>query len=244
MYVEQVVVMQPQQYMVPIFTAPWTTGLFACCDDLGICLCGCFCTPCLFGYNTNALTGRDCCGACCLYSFFTFCGCLCDGFCGDFMQDYVGARVRSQIRMKYGLMEDPCADFVTHMCCPHCALCQEARELKYRAAAGPAMMAMAQPQMYAPQQQQQFAPPQQMYGQQPQQQQYAPQQQQQYAPQQQQQYAPQQQQQQYPPQQQQQYAPQQQQQQQYAPQQQHQGQQYAPQQQQQQQPPITYTPQK
>ncbi|MEW5313361.1 MAG: hypothetical protein WDW38_004934 [Sanguina aurantia] len=196
MYVEQVVVMQPQQYMVPIFTAPWTTGLFACCDDLGICLCGCFCTPCLFGYNTNALTGRDCCGACCLYSFFTFCGCLCDGFCGDFMQDYVGARVRSQIRMKYGLMEDPCADFVTHMCCPHCALCQMYGQ-------------QPQQQQYAPQQQQQYAPQQQ--------QQYAPQQQQQqYPPQQQQQYAPQQ-------QQQQQYAPQQQHQgQQYAPQQQQQ----------------------
>ncbi|KAL0743481.1 hypothetical protein Bca4012_084994 [Brassica carinata] len=39
---------------------------------------------------------------------------------------------RAKIRNKYGLPDAPAPDWLTHLFCQHCALCQEYRELKYR----------------------------------------------------------------------------------------------------------------
>ncbi|CDY70500.1 BnaCnng68650D [Brassica napus] len=39
---------------------------------------------------------------------------------------------RAKIRNKYGLPEAPAPDWLTHLFCEHCALCQEYRELKHR----------------------------------------------------------------------------------------------------------------
>ncbi|CAF1682951.1 unnamed protein product, partial [Didymodactylos carnosus] len=38
---------------------------------------------------------------------------------------------RALLREKYGIIEQP-SDFLVTWCCPVCAMCQEARELKRR----------------------------------------------------------------------------------------------------------------
>ena len=44
----------------------------------------------------------------------------------------MGSKYRSKLRNKYGLVEAPYSDVVSHIFCPCCALCQESRELKSR----------------------------------------------------------------------------------------------------------------
>ncbi|KAI3760704.1 hypothetical protein L1987_51103 [Smallanthus sonchifolius] len=39
---------------------------------------------------------------------------------------------RKALRTKYNLQEAPCGDFITHLCCHLCALCQEYREIRER----------------------------------------------------------------------------------------------------------------
>ena len=48
------------------------------------------------------------------------------------LQCILGFVRRSDIRSKYGLIQEPCADFIVHWCCHNCAQCQENRELKLR----------------------------------------------------------------------------------------------------------------
>ncbi|GMH33219.1 hypothetical protein BSKO_01053 [Bryopsis sp. KO-2023] len=118
----------------------WSTGLFGCLDDAGLCVWGLFCTACLFGENVSSLTqvqsqqdlinkvpppvASGCCCPCLLYSLTTvYCWCC------------VGGLNRRDLREKYGLRHEPCGDCTVHMFCSPCAVCQEARELKVRLAA-------------------------------------------------------------------------------------------------------------
>lgn len=39
---------------------------------------------------------------------------------------------RDKMRNKYGLPDAPAPDWITHLFCEYCALCQEYRELKHR----------------------------------------------------------------------------------------------------------------
>ncbi|KAG8661519.1 hypothetical protein MANES_01G013425v8 [Manihot esculenta] len=39
---------------------------------------------------------------------------------------------RTKLRTKYGLVESPATDWITHFFCGWCALCQEYRELQKR----------------------------------------------------------------------------------------------------------------
>ncbi|ESQ48054.1 hypothetical protein EUTSA_v10022327mg [Eutrema salsugineum] len=39
---------------------------------------------------------------------------------------------RTKLRNKFGLPDAPAPDWITHLLCGHCALCQEYRELKHR----------------------------------------------------------------------------------------------------------------
>ncbi|KAI4341195.1 hypothetical protein MLD38_025950 [Melastoma candidum] len=41
---------------------------------------------------------------------------------------------RKALRSKYGLVDAPCGDFVTHIFCHLCAVCQEYREIRERSA--------------------------------------------------------------------------------------------------------------
>ncbi len=95
-------------------------SLFGCFDDFGSCLCGCCCTPCLFGENAQKIDDSSCCLCCCAYSLLGGCY-LC------WVPHYMK---RGELRQKYGLLEDPdCGDLLATLCCSPCALCQEARFL-------------------------------------------------------------------------------------------------------------------
>lgn len=39
---------------------------------------------------------------------------------------------RKKLREKYNLEEDDCCDIASTVCCSACALCQDAREIKFR----------------------------------------------------------------------------------------------------------------
>lgn len=44
----------------------------------------------------------------------------------------MGSKYRAKLRKKYGLVEAPYTDVISHVFCPCCSLCQEFRELKFR----------------------------------------------------------------------------------------------------------------
>lgn len=47
-------------------------------------------------------------------------------------QAVIGSKYRTKLRNRYGLVEAPYQDFISHLVCPCCSLCQEFRELKSR----------------------------------------------------------------------------------------------------------------
>ncbi|XP_069781577.1 placenta associated 8, tandem duplicate 2 [Narcine bancroftii] len=84
----------------------WSTGLCSCCDDVGVCCCGIFCTICLgcqIAGNMNE---------CCL--------------CGTSMA------MRTLVRTKYNITGTLCKDWLITMCCLPCSLCQIKREINIR----------------------------------------------------------------------------------------------------------------
>eukprot|EP00298_Acanthocystis_sp_HF-20_P001773 c12210_g1_i1.p1 GENE.c12210_g1_i1~~c12210_g1_i1.p1 ORF type:complete len:120 (+),score=19.48 c12210_g1_i1:62-421(+) len=99
----------------------WSTGLFDCFTDMGTCFCVWCCSPCAYGQIASLArtgnTGGSCgdCGSCC---------CFC------FLGPLISCGTRKEIRTKYSLPEEPCADCLVHCFCLTCALCQEFRELK------------------------------------------------------------------------------------------------------------------
>ncbi|URD78316.1 PLAC8 family [Musa troglodytarum] len=109
----------------PPLPAPWSTGLFDCCDDVSNCCVTCFC-PCItFGQIAEIVDGGSVsCGASGALYALMFCvtGCACLYSCF----------YRSKMRGQLFLEESPCADCAVHCCCESCALCQEYRELEIR----------------------------------------------------------------------------------------------------------------
>ncbi|CAF3818630.1 unnamed protein product [Rotaria sp. Silwood1] len=101
--------------------AAWNSGLFDCCDDCGICLYGWCCTSCLFGENAEKIDGSSCAGTCCLWYLLTQCNLCC----------LIHMGMRKALRDRFDLEED-CNDCLATTFCASCAICQEARELKYR----------------------------------------------------------------------------------------------------------------
>ncbi|WOK93147.1 cell number regulator 2-like [Canna indica] len=113
------------QIQLPLVPAPWSTGLFDCCDDVGNCCVTCVC-PCItFGQIANVIDrGSVSCGVSgALYALV-----LCATGCACFYSCFY----RSKMRALFFLEESPCADAAVHCCCESCALCQEYRELKIR----------------------------------------------------------------------------------------------------------------
>eukprot|EP00245_Coleochaete_scutata_P012806 TRINITY_DN5020_c0_g1_i1.p1 TRINITY_DN5020_c0_g1~~TRINITY_DN5020_c0_g1_i1.p1 ORF type:complete len:159 (-),score=16.30 TRINITY_DN5020_c0_g1_i1:691-1128(-) len=101
---------------------PWSSGLFSCCDDVSLCCLTCWC-PCVTAGQIVDIVeqGQTSCaigGA--IYGVLMYIGVPCIYSCG----------YRTKMRAKYGLMVEPCNDFLVHCCCETCALCQEHRELK------------------------------------------------------------------------------------------------------------------
>ncbi|KAI3976910.1 hypothetical protein MKX01_008768 [Papaver californicum] len=106
-------------------TNAWTTGLFDCMEDPNNALIT-FCVPCFtFGQIAEIIDegNTTCSTSGIMYtavSFFTALPCL------------ISCGYRSKLRNKYDLIEAPAADWMTHVFCELCALCQEYRELKNR----------------------------------------------------------------------------------------------------------------
>lgn len=113
----------------------WSSGICACCDDTLSCFIGLFCPCYLFAKNaeflgSGTLTGPCMThfvlwalinGACCSY-------CVLLGLPSCLLSCYA-CNYRKNLRTKYNLPEAPCGDFVTHLFCHQCALCQEYREI-------------------------------------------------------------------------------------------------------------------
>ncbi|KAK9795495.1 hypothetical protein WJX73_007975 [Symbiochloris irregularis] len=111
----------------------WSSGLCDCFSDCGTCCLGCWCPCILFGQNAEKITNQQsCCSWCCAWCLIgggahhAGCGCC------------IAAPLRKLLRGTYQLKNAPCSDCCVHWCCATCALCQEARELEYRASRPPA----------------------------------------------------------------------------------------------------------
>ncbi|KAK9049582.1 hypothetical protein SSX86_031451 [Deinandra increscens subsp. villosa] len=113
------------QYLAP--TQDWSinNGLFDCANDPeNAIITACF--PCItFGQIAEIVdNGQTSCSTSGLIY------CLIASFIG--IPCIMSCTYRTKIRNRYGLMETPAPDWVTHCFCEWCALCQEYRELKIR----------------------------------------------------------------------------------------------------------------
>ncbi|XP_050238628.1 protein PLANT CADMIUM RESISTANCE 4-like [Mercurialis annua] len=103
----------------------WRTGLFDCMDDpMNAVITACL--PCVtFGQVAEIIDNghTSCATSGLLYGLVAaLIGCPCIMSCS----------YRTKLRAKYGLMEAPAPDWLTHCFCEWCALCQEYRELHNR----------------------------------------------------------------------------------------------------------------
>ncbi|KAJ0048838.1 hypothetical protein Pint_16472 [Pistacia integerrima] len=92
----------------------WKSGLCACCNN------PCNVTavfPCFTFGQVAEMVDEGNIGLCCKWKY---------GLCEQ-TADY-----RTKLRRKFNLAEGPALDWVTHLCCHCCALCQEYRELQSR----------------------------------------------------------------------------------------------------------------
>ncbi|XP_057951072.1 protein PLANT CADMIUM RESISTANCE 4-like [Malania oleifera] len=116
---------QAQVVPLPLQTEGWKTGLFDCMHDPTNALVT-FCFPCVtFGQVAEIVDNghTSCATSGLLYGLIAaFIGVPCIMSC----------TYRTKLRSKYGLMETPAPDWVTHFLCECCALCQEYRELQHR----------------------------------------------------------------------------------------------------------------
>jgi Cys-rich protein (TIGR01571 family) len=100
----------------------WHTSLCGCFGDCGSCCLGFWCPCVLQGQNMEKLGQADACTGCSLWylaSIFGLCGCYAAG-------------TRYAMRQQFGLHGSGCGACTAHTCCSGCAICQDAREIKYR----------------------------------------------------------------------------------------------------------------
>ncbi|XP_063684340.1 uncharacterized protein LOC134818632 [Bolinopsis microptera] len=113
---------------IPGVSGPWSSPLFGCFDDIGICLIAWF-VPCVtIGQNAEGAGVSDC---------------LIGGLLSlvPLVNIFCLFKIRGAIREKYNLEGSPVMDLVMILCCPLCTISQEARELKSHG------VSAAQPQM-------------------------------------------------------------------------------------------------
>ncbi|PAA63770.1 hypothetical protein BOX15_Mlig033858g2 [Macrostomum lignano] len=89
-------------------------GLCGCFDDCGICIVAYF-LPCYTHGKTAEAVGDSCVLCAIGYLFVAPC---------------VGAVIRGKVRDKQGIAGGFVGDFFTYLCCPLCALVQDAQEVK------------------------------------------------------------------------------------------------------------------
>uniref|UniRef100_A0A0D9W0Z5 Uncharacterized protein n=1 Tax=Leersia perrieri TaxID=77586 RepID=A0A0D9W0Z5_9ORYZ len=111
---------------VPIVgSAPWSSGLFDCFDDCGLCCMTWWC-PCItFGRVAEIVDkGSTSCGAS---------GALYALLCGVTGCQWIYSCIyRGKMRAQHGLAGGGCGDCCAHFWCERCALCQEYREIVAR----------------------------------------------------------------------------------------------------------------
>ncbi|OVA03881.1 Uncharacterized protein family Cys-rich [Macleaya cordata] len=137
---EAAIVQQKDDLVPAPGPAQWTSGICACCDDMQSCCIGLMCPCYLFGKNAEFLGSGTLIGSC--MTHFILCGLvnsLCCLLSEGILLGFPGCSVacyacgyRRALRSKYNLPEAPCGDFITHLCCHLCALCQEYREIRER----------------------------------------------------------------------------------------------------------------
>ncbi|CAI9113617.1 OLC1v1014252C1 [Oldenlandia corymbosa var. corymbosa] len=105
-------------------TQAWRTELFGCMDDPT----NAFMTACFpfvtFGQIAEILDNgqTSCATSGMLYFFISLFGTPC----------LLSCAYRTKLRRRFGLIETPAPDWLVHLCCSPCAICQEYRELQQR----------------------------------------------------------------------------------------------------------------
>ncbi|XP_059096255.1 placenta-specific gene 8 protein-like [Tigriopus californicus] len=93
----------------------WHQGIFGCFNNPLICLCGFFCSPCLYCSTVNKL-GESGFKYWCLSTF-----CFCP----------MGVAARSMARERYQIDDTYANDVVVALTCGTCSLCQIAAEIEH-----------------------------------------------------------------------------------------------------------------
>ncbi|KAL3824371.1 hypothetical protein ACJIZ3_020400 [Penstemon smallii] len=118
------------QYIQPApLGKPWHSGLFDChLDATNAVMTAIF--PCVtFGQIAEVLEALNPSqGSQLSCPFGSLIYLLMMGACS---QCVIGSKYRKRLRNRYGLVEAPYQDVISHIFCPFCSLCQEFRELKH-----------------------------------------------------------------------------------------------------------------
>ncbi|KAG8379972.1 hypothetical protein BUALT_Bualt07G0145100 [Buddleja alternifolia] len=119
---------QNVQSPLPHIGNPWNSGLFDChLDPTNAVMTTLF--PCVtFGQVAEVLDATDPLSQLnCTFGSLVYL--LLMGVCANCV---IGSKYRKKLRSRYGLVEAPYEDELSHLLCPFCSLCQEFRELKSR----------------------------------------------------------------------------------------------------------------
>ncbi|XP_002129917.2 cornifelin homolog A-like [Ciona intestinalis] len=110
----QVVTQQPATFLVQTnaqqanaaHNKEWSSGMFACCDDMNICCCVWFCSLCYVPCSMAPRMKENCCV----------------GYFGN-------VAMRSRFRALHHIKGSICSDWCSLFWCGPCATCQLAREM-------------------------------------------------------------------------------------------------------------------
>jgi Cys-rich protein (TIGR01571 family) len=101
--------------------AGYSTGLFSCFDDCGVCLLGCCCPGFVAAQTIGNQQPGD--GLNVLWCLLAYCCCL---------QPCAVWVARSRVQEAYNIQEDFCSRFLLWCFCAGCQNCQDAREVNKR----------------------------------------------------------------------------------------------------------------
>ena len=95
---------------------PWDTQLLECLEDPNLCCTVLWCPGCMLAQQKSVLSYKEC------SSGDAALMCVCLPCC-------VSA-TRNDIKAKYGILDEPFADYAAACCCATCAVSQQHRQMK------------------------------------------------------------------------------------------------------------------